>query len=74
MTKIDSIVFVIEDDPSIREAITSLIRSVGMSVDAFASAKEFMTSNLGAREMYDLTTGGIGFAARKSPGYQGCLG
>ena len=42
MTKIDSIVFVIDDDPSIREAITSLIQSVGMSVQAFGSAKEFM--------------------------------
>ena len=45
MTKIDSIVFVIDDDPSIREAITSLIRSVGMSVQAFGSAKEFMASS-----------------------------
>ena len=45
MTKIDSIVFVIDDDPSIREAITSLIRSVGMSVQAFGSAKDFMASS-----------------------------
>ena len=45
MTKIDSIVYVIDDDPSIREAITSLIRSVGMSVQAFGSAKEFMASS-----------------------------
>ena len=45
MTKIDSIVFVIDDDPSIREAITNLIRSVGMSVQAFGSAKEFMASS-----------------------------
>jgi FixJ family two-component response regulator len=45
VTKIDSIVYVIDDDPSIREAITSLIRSVGMSVQAFGSAKEFMASS-----------------------------
>jgi len=45
VTKIDSIVFVIDDDPSIREAITSLIRSVGMSVQAFGSAKDFMASS-----------------------------
>ena len=45
MTKIDSIVFVIDDDPSIREAITNLIRSVGMSVQAFGSAKDFMASS-----------------------------
>jgi FixJ family two-component response regulator len=43
--QIDSIVFVIDDDPSIRDAITSLIRSVGVHVEAFASAQEFMTSN-----------------------------
>jgi len=45
VTKIDSIVYVIDDDPSIREAITSLIRSVGMSVQAFGSAREFMASS-----------------------------
>lgn len=45
MTKIDSIVYVIDDDSSIREAITNLIRSVGMSVQAFGSAKEFMASS-----------------------------
>lgn len=40
----DSIVFVIDDDPSIRLAITSLIRSVGMRVESFPSAQEFMAS------------------------------
>jgi FixJ family two-component response regulator len=40
----DSIVFVIDDDPSIRVAITSLIRSVGMRVASFSSAQEFMAS------------------------------
>jgi len=42
--QIDSIVFVIDDDASIREAIESLIRSVGMHVRTFASAQEFMAS------------------------------
>jgi len=37
-------VFVIDDDPSIREAIDSLIRSVGINVRTFASAQEFMAS------------------------------
>ncbi|HEX8139567.1 MAG TPA: response regulator transcription factor [Pyrinomonadaceae bacterium] len=44
MTETDAIVFVIDDDPSIREAIRSLIRSVGMRVETFASAQEFMQS------------------------------
>jgi RNA polymerase sigma factor (sigma-70 family) len=43
VTKIDSIVYVIDDDPSVREAINSLIRSVGMHVETFASAQDFMS-------------------------------
>jgi FixJ family two-component response regulator len=37
-------VFVIDDDESIREALHSLIRSVGLSVATFASAQEFLQS------------------------------
>jgi FixJ family two-component response regulator len=37
-------VFVIDDDESIREALHSLIRSVGLSVVTFASAQEFLQS------------------------------
>jgi FixJ family two-component response regulator len=36
--------FVIDDDESIREALKSLIRSVGLSVETFASAQEFLQS------------------------------
>ena len=43
-TKIDSIVYVIDDDPSVREAIEGLIRSVGMRVETFGSAQEFLVS------------------------------
>ena len=39
-----AIVFVIDDDESIREALKSLIRSVGLSVETFASAQEFLQS------------------------------
>lgn len=38
----NSIVFVVDDDLSVREALSSLIRSVGLSVETFASAKEFL--------------------------------
>ena len=38
-------VFVIDDDESIREALKSLIRSVGLSVETFASAHEFLQSS-----------------------------
>jgi FixJ family two-component response regulator len=35
-------VFVVDDDPSIREALTSLIRSVGLGVEVFTTAQEFL--------------------------------
>jgi FixJ family two-component response regulator len=34
---------VVDDDPSIRDALTSLIRSVGLRIEAFGSAREFLT-------------------------------
>jgi FixJ family two-component response regulator len=39
---IDPIVFVIDDDSSVREALSSLIRSVGLRVETFASAQNFL--------------------------------
>ena len=38
----DEVVFVIDDDASVREALSSLIRSVGARVETFASAQEFL--------------------------------
>jgi FixJ family two-component response regulator len=35
-------VFVIDDDPSVREAIRSLLRSVGLAVELFGTVKEFV--------------------------------
>jgi FixJ family two-component response regulator len=37
-------VFVVDDDASVREAIQSLIRSMGLHVEAFASAQDFLRS------------------------------
>jgi FixJ family two-component response regulator len=34
---------VVDDDPSMRDALTSLIRSVGLRVETFGSAREFLT-------------------------------
>jgi FixJ family two-component response regulator len=42
MSKPESIVYVVDDDASVREAIQSLIRSVGLHVEAFASAQDFL--------------------------------
>lgn len=36
------IVFLVDDDLAVREALSSLIRSVGLHVEAFASAQDFL--------------------------------
>jgi len=40
------VVFIIDDDPSLREALSSLFRSVGLQVRTFGSAPEFLQSKL----------------------------
>jgi FixJ family two-component response regulator len=42
MNSEQSVVFIIDDDPSIREALLSLFRSVGYVSHAFASTQEFL--------------------------------
>lgn len=42
MTQQSSIVFVVDDDISIRDALGSLIRSVGLQVELFGSTQEFL--------------------------------
>ena len=39
------VVYVIDDDGSVRTALSSLIRSVGLRVEGFASASEFVAAN-----------------------------
>jgi len=41
MSEADAVVFVVDDDPAIRDALTSLLRSVGLAVETFGSAQEF---------------------------------
>jgi FixJ family two-component response regulator len=45
MTERQPIVYVIDDDASIRETLSSLIRSVGLRVQLFGSGKEFLESS-----------------------------
>jgi FixJ family two-component response regulator len=40
----DSVIFVVDDDLSVREAIKSLIKSVGLRVQTFETAQEFLQS------------------------------
>jgi FixJ family two-component response regulator len=42
MTSASSMVFVVDDDHSVREALSSLIRSVGLDVETYASAHEYL--------------------------------
>lgn len=46
MSEPESIVFVVDDDPSVRIAIKRLIGSMGLQVELFASAQEFLASKL----------------------------
>jgi FixJ family two-component response regulator len=41
-TKAVPIVFIVDDDASVREALSSLVRSVGLRVELFGSALEFL--------------------------------
>ena len=46
MTKAEQVVFVIDDDPSMRTAIKELIEAVGLSCQTFGSGQEFLTAKL----------------------------
>ena len=46
MTETDATVFVVDDDGAMRVALMNLIRSVGLRVELFASAQEFLRSKL----------------------------
>jgi len=41
------LVFIVDDDPSVRKSLTRLVKAAGYTVEAFASAREFL-----AREQY----------------------
>jgi DNA-binding NtrC family response regulator len=44
MNEQNAFVFVVDDDTSIRESLRNLIRSAGLNVQTFASAKEFLAN------------------------------
>ena len=43
MPESQAVVFVVDDDASVREALQRLVRSAGLKVEAFASAEEFLS-------------------------------
>ena len=44
MMDAEALVFVVDDDAPMRESLQNLLRSVGLRVEAFASAQEFLRS------------------------------
>ena len=46
MTAVSPLVFVVDDDPSVRRSVTRLLESSGYAVEAFASAREFLAREL----------------------------
>ncbi len=42
MIAVAPVVFVVDDDPSVRKSLTRLLASAGYAVEAFASAREFL--------------------------------
>ena len=38
----EAIVFVVDDDPSMRKALSNLFRSVGLRAEVFGSAREWL--------------------------------
>jgi len=43
LTAVPPLVFVVDDDPSVRKSLGRLLASAGYTVEAFASAREFLT-------------------------------
>lgn len=50
MIQEDPVVYVVDDDPSLRAAIDSLLRSVGWRVQTFVSARDFLDANPPAQD------------------------
>jgi FixJ family two-component response regulator len=49
MTLLDPLVIIVDDDPSVREALSLLLDSVGHQVRTYGSAQEFLESDLEPR-------------------------
>ena len=45
MSSANSIVFVVDDDPSVRDALSNLLDSVGLAAQTFGSSEEFLSSS-----------------------------
>ena len=46
MSSANSLVMIVDDDESMREALSSLIRSIGLDVETYASAQEYLRRSI----------------------------
>ena len=46
MTEIKPTIFIVDDDPSVRESTELMLKSVGFNVKAFSSAQDFLKANV----------------------------
>ena len=68
MSDADATVYVVDDDPSVREALEGLLRSAGWNVAAFASARAFhVTSKQSVSSAWRRTRLGGTRAPKPSP-------
>ena len=66
-----STVFIVDDDASVREALGALFRSVGLHVELFGSALEFLQGKVSKRSRLShprcpAARGGAGSTSRRS--------
>ncbi|MET0412539.1 MAG: response regulator, partial [Polyangiaceae bacterium] len=47
--KADSVVYIVDDDESVRESLVELLLSAGLPTEAFASAEEFLARSVPER-------------------------
>ena len=47
MTEAEAMIFVVDDDEPMRQSLQNLLGSVGLQVQVFASAQEFLRSKQG---------------------------
>ena len=46
MTKSDAVVFIVDDDPLLRDSLEQLVKSVGLKSETFSSARAFLEYDL----------------------------
>jgi FixJ family two-component response regulator len=46
MTELEPVIYVVDDDPSVRDSTELMLKSVGFNVKTFSSAQDFLKANL----------------------------